>query len=223
MFHAFLTQEDWQVESAENGKIAVAKFQTGQYDAVVMDMQMPEMDGLEATHAIRAWEKANQRAPTPIIALTASAMPEEMERCFAAGCTRFLTKPIPKAELLRSIIEAVEPRSPSRDSSAHPPKTCAIRLDTELKPFVAAFMQEIREWNKTAQEALSRSDFTTIRSVAHKSVGASGAFGFSSLAELDGALEEAALKEDASEVARLLGEIETYLKQVTVTYEQSSH
>ncbi len=63
------------------------------------------MDGLTATRTIRAWEQANDRPPTPIIALTASALKGDREKCLAAGCTAFLTKPIKQEVLLQAIKE----------------------------------------------------------------------------------------------------------------------
>ena len=71
---AFLKDTPYKVEIAENGAVAYEKFIAGHYDLVLMDRQMPVMDGLTATRAIRQWELANQRPPTPIIALTASAL-----------------------------------------------------------------------------------------------------------------------------------------------------
>ena len=80
-------------------------FAAGHYDLVLMDRQMPVMDGLTATRKIRAWEQANDRPPTPIIALTASALKGDREMCLAAGCTAFLTKPIKQEVLLQAIRE----------------------------------------------------------------------------------------------------------------------
>ena len=71
---AYLQDTPYRVEIAENGALAYETFIAGHYDLVLMDRQMPVMDGLTATRAIRAWEQANQRPPTPIIALTASAL-----------------------------------------------------------------------------------------------------------------------------------------------------
>ena len=71
---AYLQDTPYRIEIAENGAVAYAKFTAGHYDLVLMDRQMPVMDGMTATRAIREWEQANHRAPTPIIALTASAL-----------------------------------------------------------------------------------------------------------------------------------------------------
>ena len=81
------------------------KFTAGHYDLVLMDRQMPVMDGLTATRAIREWEQANHRPPTPIIALTASALKGDQEKFVAAGCTAYLTKPIKQEVLLHAIKE----------------------------------------------------------------------------------------------------------------------
>ena len=94
------------VDLAENGRLAVEKAQAFQYDVILMDCQMPEMDGFEATRQIRALAHA---CFTPVIALTASAYPEDVELCRQAGMTRHLAKPV-VLEDLRVAIEAVANR-----------------------------------------------------------------------------------------------------------------
>lgn len=110
----YLKNSAYVIETAENGQIAIAKFQTGRYDLVLMDVQMPVMDGLQATSAIRQWERAHHRPPTPILALTAHALREEEEKSLDAGCTAHLTKPIRKQTLVRAIREYILPQA------AHP-------------------------------------------------------------------------------------------------------
>ena len=102
---AYLQDTPYQLEIAENGAVACKMFAAGHYDLVLMDRQMPVMDGLTATRTIREWEQANGRSPTPIIALTASALKGDREMCLAAGCTAFLTKPIKQEVLLQAIKE----------------------------------------------------------------------------------------------------------------------
>ena len=99
------------VEMAENGRVALEKFQTGTYDLVLMDVQMPIMDGLQATNAIRQWEREHHRTPTPILALTAHALKEDAKKSLDAGCTAHLTKPIKKQALLKAIADYAAPRS----------------------------------------------------------------------------------------------------------------
>jgi signal transduction histidine kinase/ActR/RegA family two-component response regulator len=94
------------LEIAENGRTALEKFKSGHFDVVLMDMQMPVMNGYDATRAIREWEAGEGRAAVPIIALTAYAMKEERERSLQAGCTLYLTKPIKKGTLMDAVYGA---------------------------------------------------------------------------------------------------------------------
>jgi PAS domain S-box-containing protein len=116
---AYLQDTPYHVEVAATGAIACEKFTEGNYDLVLMDWQMPVMDGLTATQTIRAWEQANGRPPTPIIATTASALKGDREKCLAAGCTAFLTKPIKQEVLLQTIKEhpMVAPTSSKRKAA----------------------------------------------------------------------------------------------------------
>ncbi len=99
----FLKNLPYSVDTAENGLEAVERIRATSYDIVLMDVQMPRMDGLQATATIRQWERAEGRRPTPIIALTAQALTEEREKALAVGYTAHLTKPIKKPDLLKAI------------------------------------------------------------------------------------------------------------------------
>jgi PAS domain S-box-containing protein len=103
---AYLRREACQLDFAEDGRVAVEKFVANHYDMVFMDIQMPEIDGLTATRMIRKWEKENNRSPTPIVALTASALEEDVKSTLAAGCDLHLSKPIKKSVLLDAIRNA---------------------------------------------------------------------------------------------------------------------
>jgi CheY-like chemotaxis protein len=82
----------------------VNAFQTSCYDAVLMDCQMPEMDGYEATGAIRRLEDVNETQRTPIIAMTAAAMEGDREACLAAGMDDFITKPV-RLEIVSAVLQ----------------------------------------------------------------------------------------------------------------------
>ncbi|MBF0159127.1 MAG: response regulator [Magnetococcales bacterium] len=92
-----------RVELASNGQEALEKFCNDHFDLVLMDLQMPVMDGYEATSQIRAWEQQQGADPVPIIALTAHTRPQDMQQSLEAGCTLYLTKPIKKSRLLDEI------------------------------------------------------------------------------------------------------------------------
>lgn len=92
----------WEVDTAYNGKMALEKFQNTRYDIVLMDVQMPRMDGFEATRKIRELE-ASQGGKTPVLAITGYAIPGDQERFFEAGMDACLSKPIDETELLDTI------------------------------------------------------------------------------------------------------------------------
>ncbi len=101
---AFLKNLPYIIDEAENGKIAVDMYRNNTYDLIIMDVQMPIMDGHEATRVIRVLEAESGRPQTPIIALTAHAIKEEIDKCLAAGCDTHVGKPIKKSTLI-GIIE----------------------------------------------------------------------------------------------------------------------
>ena len=103
LIKAYLKKTPYRMDMAENGEIAVEKFISGKYDLVLMDMQMPVMDGYSATREMREWEGKEGAKASPIIALTAYATREEERKSLDAGCTAHLTKQIKKAKLLEAI------------------------------------------------------------------------------------------------------------------------
>jgi two-component system sensor histidine kinase/response regulator len=103
IIQTFLKQTPYTLDTATNGEIAVEKFKAGRYDLVLMDIEMPVMDGYTATVKIRQWEAENRVQATPVIALTAHALVEHGQKSLEAGCNAHLAKPIKKADLLAAI------------------------------------------------------------------------------------------------------------------------
>lgn len=100
---AYLKKTSYEVDEAENGQMALDMYKRGKYDLILMDIQMPVMDGHAATRAIRQYEKENDVVSTPIIALTAHASREEIDKCKMAGCNAHMSKPIKKSTLLNTL------------------------------------------------------------------------------------------------------------------------
>ncbi len=98
--HQLLSRLGVEVSSAENGRIGVEQFAAQHFDLVLMDMQMPEMDGIEATKRMRALQADSVNGLTPIVALTANVQPEDRERCFAAGMNDFIAKPFRQNDMV---------------------------------------------------------------------------------------------------------------------------
>jgi PAS domain S-box-containing protein len=113
LIRAFLKKTPYHLDEVENGRQAIDGFiAAGDYDLVLMDIQMPQVDGYAATRAIRDWEREHNHARTPIIALTASVFNEAVRLTRAAGCDAHVGKPISKATLLRAIYDAVQAAPP---------------------------------------------------------------------------------------------------------------
>ena len=100
---AYLKKLPYKIDEAENGEEAIDKFVQTNYDIVLMDIQMPVMDGRDATRKIRNWEANRNKTTTSIVALTAHAIKEEIDKCLEAGCNAHLQKPIKKAVLIETI------------------------------------------------------------------------------------------------------------------------
>jgi two-component system sensor histidine kinase/response regulator len=103
-----LKKQGHEVKIAENGKLAVEEFERGAFDLILMDVQMPEMDGLDATREIRRLERSG-KTRVPIIAMTAQTMEGDRANCFAAGMDAFVSKPIRLQELWVAINAARTP------------------------------------------------------------------------------------------------------------------
>jgi signal transduction histidine kinase/CheY-like chemotaxis protein len=112
LVRSYLKQTPYQLDVADHGGIAVEAFKRGQFDLILMDMNMPVMDGYEATKLIRAWEHDHDLTPTHIIALTALALKEEGEKIIEAGCNAHMTKPIKKQTLLE-VLQACKGHRPT--------------------------------------------------------------------------------------------------------------
>ncbi|HVI32114.1 ATP-binding protein [Phenylobacterium sp.] len=114
---AMLGQLGFEVTLVDNGRDAVAAWAREPWDVILMDVQMPDMDGPTATREIRAREREAGRAPTPIVALTANAMSHQVKEYLACGMDGFVSKPLELARLLQAIGEAID-RAPAADLAA---------------------------------------------------------------------------------------------------------
>ncbi len=100
---AFMRSQGWTVDAVYNGKMALEKFATGKYDLVILDGQMPEMDGFETARKIRETETADAR--TPILAISGYAIPGDKEKFISSGMDEYLPKPVNEAKLLSLICQ----------------------------------------------------------------------------------------------------------------------
>ena len=111
IIHDMLRQMPFQIDDAVDGEDALAKVVTSHYDLILMDMQMPILDGYGAAAAIRNWERENGRARVPIVALTASALEADIKRAVESGCDAHLAKPVRRKNLIKLLQEQLAPIS----------------------------------------------------------------------------------------------------------------
>jgi len=226
-----------QVVLASDGQEALDKVRGAQFDLVFMDIQMPVMDGFEATSEIRSYELAHQRQPLPIVAMTAYALQGDKERCLAAGMDDYIAKPI-KEENLRTVIErfvtgqvqqepsvadtavatAVEtvqdqPQQPVFDRQA-----LLVRLggnEALIQKFVTMFFDSADEHMKLLRQAFETGDTDQMRAKAHAIKGSAGNVGACALsataAELEKAVREGRTEEQQTLLVRLVEQYELFI------------
>jgi PAS domain S-box-containing protein len=205
---AYLEHTPYRIDVAETGAIACQMFTAGRYDLVLMDRQMPVMDGLTATRTLRAWEEANGRTPTPIIALTASALKGDRETCLAAGCTAYLSKPIKQDVLLQAIADYSAAR-PAAD-----PENPPTRTDRRLAERTPAYLLNCRQNVIDMDDALDRADFEAVTVLGHNLRGSGGGFGFPAITDIGAGLEDAAEKSDADASRKWVAKLSRYLTRL---------
>ncbi|HUA19833.1 MAG TPA: ATP-binding protein [Bryobacteraceae bacterium] len=194
------------IDEVENGVDAVERFQQAVYDLILMDAEMPVMDGYAAVRAIREHENKRGAPATPVLALTAHAFEEARERSLAAGCTDHLTKPIAKAALLAAIARhAPEPRSEA---------PVPVIVEDWLKPVVPGYLEKRRHDVSALETALEQRDFATIQTLGHQMAGSGAGYGFAEITTIGAVLEESALTADNGRIRRAIGDLDRLLKNV---------
>jgi len=208
----FLETAGAQVEVAENGRIAVEKVARLPFDVVLMDCQMPEMDGFEATKRIRATEAGTGRH-IPILAMTAHAMAGDRDRCLAAGMDDYLTKPITREALVRSVAGWLPAESQPdfetnlpKESLDFPPAPAELELDEALfhklwevfdrngkemeAVVIEPFIRRGEELLQALRQKPPTADSNGIRSAAHALKGSARTLALNALGRIAERLEQ---------------------------------
>jgi len=230
LIDAYLKGGNYQIDEAENGESAIARFMASKYDLVLMDIQMPVVDGYMAVRAIREWEAKQHLARTPIIALTASAMNDAVSRSLEVGCDSHVSKPVKRATLLAAIREATATRRPesgapeqagngsSPAAMAAAPGKIVVEVDADLSDLIPDYLIHKRADSTALDAAIERSDFTAIGALGHRMKGDGGSYGFDPISEIGTHLMDAARRRDGSDARRLACQFADYLARIEVVF-----
>jgi signal transduction histidine kinase/DNA-binding response OmpR family regulator len=211
LIDAYLQGSPHTITFAEDGQHTVTLFMAGRFDLVLMDIQMPVMDGLEATRAIRSFESQEARTPVPIVALTANAGPEAVAASRTAGCNDHLSKPIAKRALLDAIGRVLDGGTAD---GAGTDSDIQIEVPEGLEALGPAYLDARRRDVAAASALLAGGDFDALRQMGHNMAGSGSSYGFARLTELGALLELAARAGDNDASARHLVNLRSYLGRV---------
>ena len=226
-----------RVTLATNGKEAVVAFKNGDFDLILMDIQMPKMDGFEATRAIRdlMLEKCDSNVRTshiPIIAMTAHAMTGDREKCINAGMDDYVSKPI-KPEALYSVINKVARKSqsekdqkrtqPSHGSKTFSPTTFDLSdaMETVLgnkdlfREIAGMFLENCSDYIARIKKGITENDGGVLEREAHSLKGAIGNFGAREAYEVAHRLEKLGKEREMAMAEEELSNLESALKELS--------
>jgi signal transduction histidine kinase/FixJ family two-component response regulator len=226
---AILGKLGCHADLAANGAEAVKVLQHANYDLVLMDCNMPEMDGWEATRRIREPANGVSNPRIPIIALTADAMPEDRDKCIRAGMNDYLAKPI-EPKLLVAMLQKWATTSAKDDRPVSPPdrQTLATRAIFDGQALmkrvmgdrilagklIAGFLQDVPNQLVNLRKLLDQGDLPGLRLQAHTMKGAAATLSAGSLRDSANAMQQAAMGDDLEGSAELLPRMEEQFEQL---------
>jgi CheY-like chemotaxis protein/HPt (histidine-containing phosphotransfer) domain-containing protein len=205
------------VDIVNNGQEAVDAALSQDYDLILMDMQMPILDGMQAVTILR--DKAYSK---PIAALTANAMKKDMEFCMNAGCDGFLAKPVDRnqfTELLKKYLTVVE------INDATPITSNMDDEDNEFQDIIEMFVKRLPTLQQNICDAYDMQDWDRLQGLVHELKGVSGSLGFPSLMELSGTIEDELRNNFHDDIRLHMTELNALVKRIaakTKTGEQAT-
>ncbi|TFY99276.1 PAS domain-containing hybrid sensor histidine kinase/response regulator [Ramlibacter henchirensis] len=223
-----LAEQGLWVEEAEHGQAALEKLAAASFDLVLMDMQMPVMDGYAATRELR-----RRGARVPIVALTAHAMKGSEQKVLEAGCTAYLTKPIDIDALIQQVAHllggapedvaaglatqvAQEAQAPAEPDDAPARIRSRFADNAKLAPIVARFAGRLSEQLGHARDAAEQGDLAEVERLAHWLAGAAGTVGYDEFTPPARELEAASRAGDGTRARTVLQRLHRMAEQLEV-------
>jgi PAS domain S-box-containing protein len=222
-----LSKAGAKVVFAENGKVAVDKAEAGSFDLILMDMNMPEMDGYEATQLLRS--RGYNR---PILALTANAMSDDINRCLSVGCNEYLSKPIDRTKMMQTIAaycgragEASKGKSKTAENTDPGNEEAIVSLcinDPDIASLLDNYVGRLEGQVDAMHSALKNTQFSDLQRLAHIMKGSGGNYGYPMLTAAAKDLENAAKTQDICSAGPTLNRIAALCLAIKKGYQENN-
>jgi len=214
LFKEILTQIGYKVTIVENGEEALQALAVESFDMILMDMQMPVMDGFETTRRIRQNKNFDS---LPIIALTAYAMMGDAEKCMEAGCDNYITKPINKKKFISCIRSYFDETSEDTTLKEEKYDDLEAEIQKEMAKLKDYYLDNLQSRCQSLEKELELKNYKEISFIGHSIKGSGSSYGFDEISQLGFDIEQAAQKNDLSELKSLIGKFREFLKNQKTT------
>jgi signal transduction histidine kinase/DNA-binding response OmpR family regulator len=215
-----------------NGRDAVRMVENQEFELVLMDVQMPEMDGHEATHAIREWESVTH-THIPIVAMTAHAMKGDRERCLSGGMDGYISKPINPAKLLAEIERFARPQELTPPIATLPStedcfdrQAALTNLEGDnnlLRELALLFLDDLPQQMEALRRAVDSGRYHDLERLAHRLKGSVGNFAAKPAFETASCLEEVARQADSQQIPQAINALEVEIQRLRDALEGWAH
>ncbi|MDH5358960.1 MAG: ATP-binding protein [Gammaproteobacteria bacterium] len=202
LFSIYLRKFGIEPDVAHNGQQAVELALSNEYNLIFMDMQMPIMDGIEATTSLR-----NKGIEIPIVALTANAMKDDMDRFYDAGCNDFLTKPLKRDRLLKTCSKYLN--TVDHNLIEEPIVSTILEEEPDLIDLISRFSKKLPDTIQQLRSLQSEGNYDELTKQTHDLKGVSGNMGYMEVSQLAGRLEFQIANKDNKEISYLLDKLDS--------------
>ncbi|MFP4498639.1 MAG: response regulator [Vulcanimicrobiota bacterium] len=202
LIKVYLKKCPYKLTFSKNGLEAVELAQVRKFDVILMDIQLPTIDGYEATRRIR---KESKNQETPIIALTAHAMKGEEEKARSAGCNSYLSKPVDKEKLIKTISSFTQ-----IETEISLKEELLGRIDPDIVELLPHYIENVKETIRGMKKSLASQNYGSLRRKAHNLKGTGSSFGLNKISLLGEKLEIAVDRNDIEEARNLVKNLEEY-------------
>lgn len=227
LINAFLKKESCTIVEANNGSIAVDLFLSREWDIILMDMQMPVMDGYQATKKIRGIEKAKAMKHTPIVALTAHSINTEVKKCLDSGCDVHLAKPVNKTALIKLITDITSSGDSQKktESSGKQVKSenhsrIRIHVDPDLMELIPGYIEHRNEDVAKMLDLLEKESYRKIERCGHSMKGTGGGYGFNEISKIGDFIENAGKAKDKILIQEGINQLKNFLEKLEIIEEE---